>query len=87
MGFLHTDLGYLSGGEVVVVDLDHAANVRLMDSSNFSSYQRGGNARFYGGEARQTPVRLKVPQAGHWHVTIDLGGRGGMIRAGVRVVS
>lgn len=87
MGFLHTDLGHLHGGEVVEVQLDHAANVRLMDSHNFYSYQQGRNAQFYGGEARRSPVRLKVPQAGHWHVAIDLGGRGGSIRAGVRVIA
>jgi hypothetical protein len=87
MNFLHNDLGHLNGGEVVVVSLDHAANVRLMDASNFQSYRQGGRHRYFGGEARQSPVRLRVPQSGPWHVTIDLGGRAGTIRAGVRVIS
>lgn len=87
MNFLHNDLGQLHGGEVVEVSLDHAANVRLMDSYNFSAYRQGRNATYYGGEARQSPVRLKVPQPGHWHVAIDLGGHSGHIRAGVRVLS
>jgi hypothetical protein len=33
-----------------------------------------------GGEVVE--VSLKVPQSGHWHVAIDLGGRSGTIRAG-----
>jgi hypothetical protein len=87
MGFVHNDLGYLDGGEVVEISLDHAANVRLMDASNFRHYQQGGQHQYFGGAARQSPVRLRIPQAGHWHVAIDLGGRGGTIRAGVRVFS
>ncbi|MBJ7403412.1 MAG: DUF1883 domain-containing protein [Bradyrhizobium sp.] len=87
MNFIHNDLGYLNGGEVVEVSLDHAANVRLMDAGNFQSYRQGRQHRYFGGEARQSPVRLQVPQSGHWHVAIDLGGRAGTVRAGVRVLS
>ena len=87
MNFIHNDLGHLNGGEVVEVSLYHAANVRLMDASNFQSYRQGGQHRYFGGEARQSPIRLRVPQSGHWHVAIDLGGRAGTIRAGVRVFS
>jgi hypothetical protein len=65
----------------------YPASVRLMDSSNFSSYGRGGQMRYLGGNAVHSPVRLTVSQAGHWHVAIDLGGRSGAIRAGVRVIS
>jgi Domain of unknown function (DUF1883) len=87
MSFLHNDLGYLNGGAVVEVSLDHVANVRLMDAGNFQSYRQGHQHHYYGGEARASPIRLRVPQPGHWHVTIDLGGRAGTIRAGVRVFS
>jgi hypothetical protein len=87
MNFLHNDLDFLDGGAVVEVSLDHVANVRLMDTGNFQSYRQGGRHQYYGGEARKSPIRLQVPQSGHWHVAIDLGGRGGTIRAGVRVLS
>jgi hypothetical protein len=87
MSFLHNDLGYLDTGAVVEVSLDHAANVRLMDISNFQSYRQGGQHRYLGGEARRSPIRLRVPQSGRWHVAIDLGGRSGTIRADVRVFS
>ena len=86
MNFIHNDLGVLNGGEVVEVTLSSQANVRLMDSSNFSSYRQGGQHRFFGGLAKQTPLHLRVPNAGHWHVAIDLGGNGGSVRAGVRVL-
>lgn len=66
MNFLHNDLGYLNGGEVIEVNLDHAANVRLMDASNFQSYRQGARYRCFGGEARQSPIRLRVPQPCRW---------------------
>lgn len=85
MNFLHNDLGHLTGGEVVEVTLSSQANVRLMDSSNFSSYRQGRQHHFYGGLVQRSPYRLQVPSSGHWHVAIDLGGYGGSVRANVRV--
>jgi Domain of unknown function (DUF1883) len=86
MNFLHNDLGMLNGGELVEVSLSSQANVRLMDSSNFSSYRNGSQHRFYGGLAKKSPIRLQVPGAGHWHVAVDLSGYAGSIRASVRVL-
>jgi hypothetical protein len=62
-----------------------AANVRLLDSSNFSSYRRGAQHRYVGGLAKQSPVRLGVPHSGRWHVTVDLMGLGGSVRPSVMV--
>lgn len=86
MNFQHYDLGYLSGGEVVVVTLSgNAANVRLMDSSNFNSYRSGHRHSYYGGLAERSPVRLGVPHSGYWHVTIDFQGLSGTVRSAVHV--
>lgn len=74
-------------GDVVEVTLDHAANVRLMDSTNFQRYRRGDTHRYHGGYATQSPVRLSVPHAGSWHVVVDLGGQDGRVRASVSVLS
>lgn len=87
MQFLHNDLGVLGGDEVVEVSLSNAANVRLMDSGNFSSYRRGNRHQYFGGYATRSPFRLSVPHAGHWHVAIDLGGYKGSVRADVRVIN
>jgi hypothetical protein len=87
MNFLHNDLGLLSDHAIVEVTLDSAANVKLMDSHNFSAYRRGGRHEYFGGYVTQSPFRLAVPRLGHWHVAIDLGGYGGSVRAGVRVLN
>jgi len=87
MQFLHNDLGRLDGDAVVEVTLSGAANVRLMDTSNFNSYRGGRQHRYYGGHATRSPFRVAVPHSGHWHLAIDLGGYPGRVQAGVRVLS
>jgi hypothetical protein len=42
MQFIHNDLGQRKRGEIVEVTLTSGANVRLMDSSNFSNYKNVG---------------------------------------------
>jgi hypothetical protein len=86
LDFTHYDLGQLKKGSVVVVMLSgNAANVRLLDSSNLSSYRRGAQHRYIGGLAKKSPVRLGVPHDGRWHVTVDLLGLGGSVRSSVTV--
>jgi hypothetical protein len=85
--FVHHDLGRRRGGEIVEITLSgNSANVRLMDSSNFSSYRNGGRHQFIGGRATRSPVRLQVPRAGYWHVTVDLQGMGGKVNSSARVL-
>lgn len=86
MQFIHNDLGHLQGGEIVEVTLTNGANVRLLDSSNFSSYKSGRQHRFIGGLAKRSPLRLQIPRAGRWHVAIDMQGLQGSTRASVRVL-
>ncbi len=74
-------------GDIVEVTLDQQANVRLLDSANYSRFKSGQQFRFYGGRALRSPLRLPVPSSGTWYTVIDLGGHGGTIRYGVRVLT
>lgn len=86
MKFTKIDLGNLKKGQVVVVILKgNAANVRLMDSSNFNAYRNNRRHRYYGGLAKKSPVRLVVPHSGHWYVTVDMNGLRGSVRTAVNV--
>lgn len=85
--FIHSDLGFRQAGDVVEITLSgSAANVRLLDSSNFQAYQSGRQHRYIGGLAKQSPVRLQVPGPGHWHVAVDMQGLQGTTRASFRVI-
>ena len=87
MKFIHNDLGQRKRGEIVEITLSgNAANVRLMDSSNFSNYKNGRRHTYYGGLVKRSPVRLQIPNSGHWHVTVDMMGLRGTTRASVRVL-
>ena len=63
-----------------------AANVRLMDSSNFQSYRNGRNHRYTGGLAKRSPIRLQIPSSGHWHVAVDMQGLRGSVRSSSRIL-
>jgi hypothetical protein len=86
MQFIQHDLGYRKGGEIIEVILSAAANVRLMDSSNLNNYKNGRQHHYRGGLARQTPVRLQIPHAGNWYVTVDMQGLRGSVRSSARVL-
>lgn len=82
------DLGNRKSGEIVQVKISgNAANVRLMDSSNYNSYKSGRRHTYYGGHATRSPVNISVPSSGHWYVAIDFGGYRGSARTSVQVLS
>ena len=88
MKFTHYRLGHVGGGAVVEVTLKgSAANVRLMDQSGFNNFKAGRQHRYHGGLITRSPVRLRVPRSGSWHVTVDMQGLRGTGRSGIRVIS
>lgn len=80
MTYLHWDFE-LGADEKVEVELDHPANVCLLDDENFQHYERREHYKYHGGYAKTSPIRLTPPKPGHWHVVVDLGGYGGQVRA------
>ena len=87
MKFSHYKLGHVAGGSVVEVSLQgSAANVRLMDQSNFNHFKAGRRHRYHGGLVRKSPFRVQVPRSGSWHVTVDMQGLRGTVRSGIRVI-
>lgn len=53
MNFTHYDLGNLDKGRMVEIILQgNAANVQLLDSSNFNNYRNGRQYRYIGGLAK-----------------------------------
>lgn len=86
MQFIQSDLGQRSAGEIVEITLTNGANVRLMDSSNFSSYKSGRQHRYIGGLAKRSPLRLQIPNAGRWYVAVDMQGLSGSTRASFRML-
>ena len=87
MRFIKHDLGHRTGGEIVEIILKgNAANVRLMDSSNFQNYRSGRRHQYIGGHAKRSPVRLQIPRSGHWYVAVDMGGYKGRVSSSARLL-
>lgn len=86
MEHLHFDF-HANAGQVVRVEIDHQANVLLLDQINYHNYCRASSFRYHGGLQKVSPVFIPIPHVGHWHVAIDLGGGRGYIQAAVQVVS
>lgn len=80
-------LGHQQRGNVVEVTLSgSAANVRLLDSTNYQSYRSGRKHRYYGGLVRRSPARISIPRSGTWYVVVDMQGLKGSMRSSVRVI-
>ena len=87
MNFTHYRLGHVDRGSIVEVTLKgSAANVRLMDNSNFNSYKAGRQHRCMGGLAKRSPVRQQVPRSGNSHVAVDMQGLRGTVRSSIWVI-
>jgi Domain of unknown function (DUF1883)/TIR domain len=87
VNFLHYPLGHCERGAIVEVTLrGNAANVRLMDGSNFNNYRNSRDHRYIGGLVQRSPVRLQVPHSGQWHVAVDFQGLRGQANVSVRTI-
>jgi hypothetical protein len=53
---------------------------------SFHRYRNGQGHEYYGGLAEASPLDMRPPYRGRWHVTVDLGGYVGSVRASVVVV-
>ena len=84
MNFLHSEVE-VGHGQSVVVELDRAANVKVMDHPNYERYRRGTQHHYFGGHATRSPIAVRPPRSGRWHVIVDLGGYQGQVRAGISV--
>lgn len=63
------DLGSCHRGDVWRVQLDKAANVFLVDSSNFSAFKAGRGFTYNGGGLIQrTPHDFVIPRSGRWYI-------------------
>jgi hypothetical protein len=87
MGYLKFPLNYQSAGVTVEVTISGVeSDVLLMDSSNLSSFERGGRVNYYGGHYKSSPVRLTVPTSGTWTVVV-VPSPGGTVHAAVRTIA
>jgi hypothetical protein len=85
MNFLHYQVD--TGPEhVIQVKLTGSAEVRLLDTMNFAKYKLGKSYAATAGPETTEIVKFVPPYKGKWHIVVDVGGRGGGVRALVDIV-
>ena len=84
--YTHYDLDMQRSGTVIEITLSAIANVRLMTHANFDLFKNARQHKFLGGVAKQSPIRLQIPQSGHWHVVVDMEGHAGKAESSIKMV-
>lgn len=84
--YTHYDLDMQRGGTVIEITLSAVANVRVMSHANFDLFKNARPHKFLGGVAKQSPIRLKIPGSGHWHVIVDMEGHPGKAESSIKVL-
>jgi hypothetical protein len=85
--FTHYDLKAQRAGAMIEVSLNAVNNVRLMTAANFQRFTELLDFKYVGGVARKSPIRLTIPEAGHWHLIVDMEGHHGLSESSVKLIA
>jgi hypothetical protein len=85
--FTHFDLSMQRPGTVIEVTLSAVNNVRLMTAVNYQRFTEKLDFKFVGGVAKKSPIRLTIPEGGHWHVVVDCEGHHGLADSAVKMIA
>ncbi|MFK0330516.1 DUF1883 domain-containing protein [Rhizobium sp. NPDC090275] len=85
--FTHYDLKEQRAGTVIEVTLNAVANVRLMTSPNYQRFTEVLDFKYVGGVARKSPIRVPIPDSGHWHLVVDMEGHHGLAESSVKIIT
>lgn len=84
--FTHYDLKPQRAGTTIEVTLNAVNNVRLMTAPNFQRFSERLDFKYLGGVAKRSPVRLVIPETGHWHLIVDMEGHHGLAESSVKLL-
>lgn len=84
--YSHYDINEQHAGTVIEVTLSAVANVRLMTAGNYQRFTETLKHQFLGGVAKKSPIRLTIPENGHWHVVVDMEGHSGLAESSVKMI-
>jgi hypothetical protein len=85
--FKHYDLHEQRAGTIVEVALNAVNNVRLMTAPQFQRFTEVLDFKYIGGVAKKSPVKMVIPDSGHWHLIVDMEGHHGLAESAVKVIA
>ncbi|TNM65083.1 DUF1883 domain-containing protein [Aliirhizobium smilacinae] len=84
--FTYYDLKSQRAGTAIEVTLSAVNNIRLMNAVNYQRFTERLDFKYVGGVARKSPVRLVMPESGHWHLIVDMEGHHGLAESSVKLI-
>lgn len=72
--FQQFDLHQCKKGDAWRVELTAAANVFLVDASNFAAFRAGRRFQYDGGLLTRSPHDFVIPRSGHWYIVAHAWG-------------
>ncbi|PZU82369.1 MAG: DUF1883 domain-containing protein [Shinella sp.] len=84
--FSHYDLKEQRAGTIIEVTLSAVNNVRLMTPGNFQRFKETLDFKYLGGVAKKSPIKLTIPESGHWHLIVDMEGHHGLADSSVKMI-
>src|SRR4051812_28866032 len=85
--FTHYDLKPQRAGTIIEVTLTAVNNIRLMTAANFQRFTELLDFKYVGGVAKKSPIRLTIPETGHWHLIVDMEGHHGLAESSVKLIA
>ncbi|MHA7970817.1 DUF1883 domain-containing protein [Rhizobium sp. CAU 1783] len=85
--FTHYDMKEQRAGAIIEVTLSAVNNVRLMNAGNFQRFKEALDFKYVGGVAKKSPVKLVIPEPGHWHLIVDMEGHHGLADSSVKMLA
>ena len=85
--FTHYDLKEQRAGTIIEVTLSAVNNVRLMTPTNFQRFKETLDYKFLGGVAKKSPLKIVIPESGHWHMIVDMEGHHGLAESKVKMIA
>ncbi len=68
------DLKTCKRGDIWRVELNRAANVFLVNSTNLSAFKRNRKFKYDGGLIKRSPHDFVIPRSGHWYIVAHTWG-------------
>lgn len=85
--FTHYDLKEQRAGAIIEVTLSAVNNVRLMTPGNLQRFREALDFKYLGGVAKKSPIKLVIPDSGHWHLIVDMEGHHGLADSSVKMIA
>lgn len=60
-------------GDTIVVQFDQPTRVLLLSDKDYKNYKLPRTFSYYGGHMEDSPHEFEVPEAGMWHIVLELG--------------